>query len=574
MPLFDRTFKRFEFLYGSDSAQALNDRLKKLLDTYSFTPSEKRRNPDHWSQKDAILITYADVIEATDQNGTPKINFLERFLDTYVGDSISSLHLLPFFPSSSDEGFAVIDYKEVRKDIGKWEDVERLAHKYRLMCDLVINHTSRFSPWFKKFEEQEEPWKDYFIDVEPGVDLSGVTRPRSTPLKTTVETKKGLRYVWTTFSDDQIDLNFSNPDVLIEFLDIFLFYLSKGIQLVRLDAIAYLWKHIGTSSIHLDQTHEVVKLFRDIVDFVAPDATLITETNVPFFENLSYFGDGDEAHMIYQFSLPPLLLHAIVKENAKYLTQWASQLPDPPENCTYFNFTASHDGIGVRPLEGLVPDEDFEFLSEGVKKRGGFVSYKRNRNNTHSPYELNITFFDALSDPDRKSNDLQIKRYICTQIIMLSLQGVPGIYFHNLVAAHNDVDRVIKTGRKRSINRKRWPWDEIHEEMENTDSTPRRVLETFKKLLNIRKQHSAFHPDGDQEVLEVDDAVFAFVRTSPKGKEQVLVVSNVTSGKVELKDKFGGIIGQEGRLNLLEGNTRAEGGKINLDPFETVWLKI
>ncbi|HET6528848.1 MAG TPA: alpha-amylase family glycosyl hydrolase, partial [Balneolaceae bacterium] len=422
-----------EFLYGSESAADLSARVQKLVEKYGFELPEIPLESRKWSQKDAILITYGDVI--LPQNGSlDKLQTLANFLTNYLGDSISAVHILPFFTSSSDRGFSVIDYKDVRDDLGNWQDIEDLTQQYRVMVDLVINHTSRYSKWFENYQKGEEPGKDYFIEMDPTTDLSMAVRPRSSPLLTSVKTQDGLRYVWTTFSDDQIDLDFTNPDVLMEFIDIFLFYLSKGVKLVRLDAIAYLWKKIGTKSIHLNETHQVVKLFRTLMDFIDPEAKLITETNVPFEENISYFGDGDETHMVYQFSLPPLLLHAILTENAHYLSKWASHLPDPPEGCTYFNFTASHDGIGVRPIEGLVPNKDFEFLVQSTEERGGFVSYKTNSDGSQSPYELNITYYDAFADSEVENSDLQVKRFLCSQIITLSLQGVPGIYFHNLTA--------------------------------------------------------------------------------------------------------------------------------------------
>lgn len=567
-------FEHLAFIYDETTAETIVNRIGVLLDHYQFQARDNRDERTPWDEKDAILITYGDIINKNGSSDGHKIRLLEDFLNRYVEGVINSVHILPFFPSSSDEGFSVIDYKQVRDDLGQWSDVERLAGKYRLMADLVINHTSRFSEWFKNYQMRKDPGMEYFIEIDPSTNLSEVTRPRNSPLLTTVYTSDGLRYVWSTFSNDQIDLDFSNPDVLIEFIDIFLFYLSKGIRLIRLDAIAYLWKEIGTTSIHLEKTHCIVKLFRDIIDHIDPYGTLITETNVPFEENVSYFGEGDEAHMIYQFSLPPLVLHALLTENSRYLTDWALELPEPPEGCTYFNFTASHDGIGVRPLEGLVPDEEFEYLIESTRERGGFVSYKTNADGTQSPYELNITYFDAFAEPGREETALQLKRYLCSQIIMMSLQGVPGIYFHNLVATENYIAGVLDNGKKRSINRRKWAFSELKERLEDESSPAHIVLDFYKKALSIRKEHPSFSPAAGQEIVPLGSELLAFIRQSAHTDEEILVISNMTGEQTKVPENKLTAFAQEGEelRNLLDDSRRSITPELMLDPFETLWL--
>lgn len=568
-------YKRFEFIYGTKEAYRCLDRFEKLLARYSIKLEETRGNREAWSEEDVLLITYGDSILKKGQEDR-KLAVLEEFLEEYLKDTVSSIHILPFFPSSSDGGFSVIDYKKVRDDLGTWQDIERLTARYNLMADLVINHISSKSSWFQNFKNQAEPGKDYFLDVDPDTDLSAVTRPRSSPLLTEVETTNGTRCVWTTFSDDQVDLDFSNPDVLFEFIDIFLFYLSRGINIVRLDAIAYLWKKVGSSSIHLPETHEIVKLFRDIVDYVNPSVTLITETNVPFEENISYFGDGDEAHMIYQFSLPPLLLHAILTGNAGYLSDWAANLPDPPEGCTYFNFTSSHDGIGVRPLEGLIPDEEFDHLIERTKERGGYVSYKKNSNGTESPYELNITYFDAFFNPENRDTELQYRRYMCSQIIMMSLQGLPAFYIHNFTATRNNTQGVIESRQKRDINRKQWDYEELARHLENEHDTTHRVFYKLKELIDIRKQHPAFSPKAGQQVLNEIDDLFVFLRTAEDQSERILVASNVTGEKQKLKrEEVSRLVDLENDVReLINGTVIEKDQEITLNPFQTLWLKL
>jgi sucrose phosphorylase len=200
-------------------------------------------------------------------------------LEKYARGVITGVHVLPFFPYSSDDGFSVIDYTAVNPDFGTWADVERLGRNFRLMFDAVINHISAHSGWFQEFLKGNPGFADYFIVVEEGTDLSQVVRPRALPLLTSVQTAHGERLVWTTFSADQIDLNYANPDVLLEIIEILLLYVEKGAEIIRLDAIAYLWKKIGTPCIHLEETHRVVKLFRTVFDAVAPHVMLITRTS-------------------------------------------------------------------------------------------------------------------------------------------------------------------------------------------------------------------------------------------------------------------------------------------------------
>ncbi len=369
----------FEIIYGESMVEECMKRVRLHASKYNLWPAEEISFHDVWTHEDHILITYGDMIQPKMGEPVSKLRKQHDFLKSHLKSTVSTVHILPFFPSSSDDGFSVIDYRRVDEQLGGWDDIRELSKDFRLMGDLVINHISRYSEWFKKYLENQEPYKDFFIEVDPETDLSDVVRPRSTALLTPVHTTNGEKFVWSTFSDDQIDVNFANPDVLFEYLDIFFFYLSKGLSIIRLDAVAFLWKEIGTSCIHLEQTHEIVKLFRTLLDCFEPDATIITETNVPHKENISYFGDGDETHMVYQFSLPPLLLHAILTENAKYMTEWVKSLDILPDNCTYFNFTSSHDGIGVRPLEGLVPQEEFDWLVEGIERKAVLCRRKKTK---------------------------------------------------------------------------------------------------------------------------------------------------------------------------------------------------
>ncbi|HCD52720.1 MAG TPA: alpha-amylase [Balneolaceae bacterium] len=562
---------RLEFLYGDEAEQCIK-RLHMLFGRYEVLPIEEKPAP-HWTEKDSILITYGDTIK---KEGEHPLQSLHTFAKERIGDAVSGIHILPFFPYSSDDGFSVIDYRKVREDLGGWWQITDISKDYRLMADLVINHVSQKSIWFKDYTKGIAPYSDFFIEEDPETDLSGVTRPRTSPLLTKVQTETDDRYVWCTFSADQVDVDFSNPDVLFEYLDIIMFYISKGITVIRLDAIAYLWKRVGTNCIHLPETHEVVKLIRDIFDVVAPHVTIITETNVPHDENVSYFGMGDEAHMIYQFSLPPLLLYTLLFQNATYLTRWAKNLESPPANCYYFNFLASHDGVGVRPLEGLVPDEDFKALVDSIPEQGGLVSKKANADGSESPYELNITYFSALADSELVKEKYQIQRFLCAHTIMLTLQGVPGIYIHSMLATSNDHEGVKTKKYNRAINRRQWEYDELNSLLDDENTEHAQVFEALKERLKIRSQQPAFHPEAPQKIYSVDPAFFTVIRRSHDNTQTILSVSNVTNEPQTLeKEKYALPLNRyDSYENLLGEDITASKEPIILQPFESIWLVI
>jgi len=570
----ERLKKHFKIIYGEDHVEECMTRIRVHIDKFDLKPAESVPEEKMWTQEDHILITYGNMIQPQFREAVSKLHKLYQFLTNELQDTISTVHILPFFPSSSDDGFSVIDYRRVDETIGGWDDISHMSEEFNIMGDLVMNHTSRYSDWFKKYLENRKPYDKFFIDMDPETDLSMVTRPRSTPLLTPVHTSNGEKFVWSTFSNDQIDVNFSNPDVLFEYLDIFFFYLSKGLSVIRLDAVAFIWKEPGTNCIHLKETHEIIKLIRTMVDCFAPETTIITETNVPHKENISYFGSGDEAHMVYQFSLPPLLLHAILSENAFYLTEWARSLKELPEKCTYFNFTSSHDGIGVRPLEGLVPESELEDLVDGIRKKGGFVSEKKNPDGSLSPYELNITYFDAFSDLNG-TKEMQMKRFLCSQIICLSLKGVPGIYLLNLMATKNNVEGVSITGRYRTINRKKWYYDELIDTISESGSIPNQVFTNLKKAMKCRRKLTAFQPFGKQVIYEVDSDLFCLMRKDIHERQRVLVIANVTGREKEIDTSQLSLPIDVKRdyKDALSGKILFYEGKATLQPFQVAWVQ-
>lgn len=523
-----------------------------------------------WDQGDVVLITYGDQVSSA---GASPLATLGGFLAGHsLHECFNTVHLLPFFPYSSDDGFAVIDFRSVDPELGTWEDVQRLGEHWDLMFDLVLNHVSSRSRWLQSYIAGVPAYTDYFIEMDPETDLSAVTRPRASPLLTTLETSRGVRHLWTTFSADQIDLNYANSDVLIEMIDVLLQYLSQGARIVRLDAVAFLWKQPGTSSIHLPETHTVIKILRDLLDELAPDAILLTETNVPHEENVSYFGNGDEAHMVYQFALPPLLLDAYLNEDAEYLCRSLADLTDPRPGTTFFNFTASHDGVGVRPLEGLLPAERLSNLIRMIEGRGGLVSKRRQADGSDAAYELNITYVDALGRPTDPSPATHARRFLASQALMLALQGIPGVYINSLTGTGNDYAGLRASGQPRRINRRKHRLEELEAAIARRGSLQQLIFDAYRKLLATRRRQPAFHPGAGQELVDPGNrAVLAFERASIDGGQRILVVANMSHESECVR--LPAFDGDRWVRDLLDDRTRLTSRDFVLAPLQVCWLE-
>ncbi len=562
--------EKLQSIYEQQDAAYLLTNIQRLLDEYESTIPTQNRKHEFVSEKDTILITYGDTIK---EDGKAPLQSLHEFLNGHVKDTVSGVHVLPFYPFSSDDGFSVIDYFSVDSKLGSWDEVESLSDDYELMFDAVINHISAKSDWFQEYLKGNPAYQDFFIEADPEADYSKVTRPRALPLLTKFETANGPKYIWTTFSEDQIDLNYKNPDLVLKIIELLLFYIGKGAKLIRLDAIGFLWKEMGTSCIHLDQTHRMIQLFRHIVETIAPDTILITETNVPHKDNISYFGNGyNEARMVYQFPLPPLTLHTFLTGDASHLADWASSLEETTGETTFFNFLASHDGIGVRPVEGILTDEEVEGMIDQVQSHGGYVSYKDNGDGTKSPYELNINYFDALSHPDDEL-EKKVKRFAAAQSVLLSVTGVPGIYIHSMLGSQNDQEGVEATGRYRSINREKLDRSKLEKELADPSSIRSQVLDNLKQLIKIRTAERAFHPNSPQQVLKLNNHVFSIVRTNKdNAEEKVFVLINVSDNQQSLILDSG----SQTARDLISGKTyRPQTDKlsVSLEPYQVIWLK-
>ncbi len=512
-------------LYGPNQTSALAAKVETLLERYSAR--NKTAGPSFLSEQDVMLITYADNLQESD---VPPLQTLGVFCRDRLREVISVVHLLPFFPYSSDDGFSIIDYRRVNPPNGDWADVVKLAENFDLCFDLVLNHASASSEYFQKFLAGDEAYRDFFLTLDPDTDISSVLRPRTSPLLHKFDAAEGPVWCWTTFSADQIDLNFANPNVLLEFLDILLFYVSRGARVIRLDAIAYLWKRLGTTCAHLPETHAVVQLMRDLLDIVAPYVILLTETNVPHEDNISYFGDGtNEAQMVYNFSLSPLVLHTLTARNAAHLTRWAATLKPPSDRTTFLNFTASHDGIGVRPAADILSESEFNRLVALAEKHGGRVSSKNDQQGNPIPYELNINYFDALNNPNQPTDpEIEVRRFLLSQSIALVLRGMPAIYIHSLLGSRGWPAGVRQTGHARTINREKLQLAEVESQIQDKTSLRSQVFTRYCHLIHLRRNQKAFHPNATQQILNLGDSFFAVLRTSTDGQQTILTLHNVT----------------------------------------------
>ncbi len=557
--------RRLHKLYSPEIAErAVND-IIDLIFKYKQRITSKEY---HLSEKDIILITYGDQVNRAHE---ATLHTLNTFLDEHLHGIINSVHILPFYPSSSDSGFSVVNYSAVDPHMGSWREIESISADYRLMVDGVINHVSQFSDWFKAFLSGDTYFKDFFTEVDPATDLSKVVRPRATPvLSEFVDYQGRIHNIWTTFSKDQVDLNYKNHRVLRNVLDALFYYIEKGATLIRLDAIAFIWKEIGTECVHLPQTHELIQLMREVLHEVAPEVIIITETNVPHHENVSYFGSGDdEAQMVYNFALPPLLLHSVLHGDTTTLTQWAQTLTLPSDKVCFFNFTASHDGIGLRPVKEILTSEEVDYLVNTVQEHGGLVSFRTEEDGSESPYELNCSYIDALTHPD-EDDQTRLKRMLLSQASVLIMPGVPGIYFHSLVGSRNYHDGVKHTGINRTINREKYNVDWLENELSTQGTLAKTLLDSYKRLISIRTNEVAFNPFGTFRFLDLDSRLLIVDQHCGREKEHILALHNFANETVTLT------LPEEYTTqmhDLLSTFHLDETREVTLEPYQMIWLK-
>lgn len=545
-------------IYNNEDLKELENEVQKLIEEYSenFAPANYQL-----THKDIVLITYGDQVK---KEGESKLQTLNKLLNETLKEEISIVHLLPFYPYCSDDGFSVIDFYKVNPDLGTWNDIDTISKSYKLIFDAVINHTSSKCNWFIKFLEGDEKYKDYYIEVNDLSPFKNVTRPRTSPLVHTFVKNNVKKNVWTTFSKEQVDLNFKNPRVFIQIIDLLLFYITKGAKIIRLDAVGFLWKEKNTTCINLPQTHLLIKAIRKIIEKFDSSVQLLSETNVPHTENISYFGNGDEAHMVYNFTLPPLLAYSLLTGEVKKLVDWARTLEVSYERACFFNFLASHDGVGLRPVNNILSEDDVNVLISSAKSNGGKISYKQNSDGSKTPYEINCNYYSMLKG-NEKNEKLGIQRTILAHAVLLSMPGIPAIYFHSVFGSENDIKGVEETGIFRRINRQKFDYDNLTKKLKNTNSRESKILSALKKIMKVKKQDVAFDPYGKFIFDSPADGVFCIQRISKNNDSIVKAIYNFGFNSVSLK------LIEEGK-DLLSEKSYVD--SLYLSPLQFVWLKI
>ena len=569
--LVNKITKHISTIYGENFSKTQIDHCcKKVISLIDRMQKDDNQVDNRWSEETVVLITYANSI--IDKKNKP-LKVLDKFLSNYCLKIISVLHILPFFPSSSDDGFAVIDYYDVDKNYGDWSHIKNISKNLSIMSDIVINHGSSKSHWFQNFINQEGKGSNYFINFDKLIDTSDVVRPRTNQLLQKFNTKKGDKYVWCTFSKDQVDYNFSNPEILYEFIMIIKHHMRQGITVLRFDAIAFLWKKFGTECINLDETHEIVRLFRTIMEYLSPKSILVTETNTPARENVSYFGNANEAQWIYNFSLPPVLLFSILKGDSSYLEKLTMSMPPSQLGTSYLNFIASHDGIGLRPAEDFLNKEEMDILIETMKDNGGKISFRTDQQGKKSPYEINISLIDAIKKTVFGKDKYMLNRFICIHTIMMSLEGVPAFYIHSLLGTANDYEFYKKTNHNRSLNRHIYEEEFLYNELSNKNSVTSKIYNSLSDLIKLRKNQKAFHPNAVQFTLHLGTDLYGIWRQSLDKKQSIFCITNITRNEKKFALIDINLIGFDSWFDLISGDLITDlSSSINLNPYQTVWI--
>jgi len=554
--------------HPSGDLESLSSQLLQILGSASAN-GEIRTQGNPWCVDDVVLITYADTVVEDDQ---PALVSLRTFLNSHLSEFAAVLHVLPFLEASSDGGFAVASHERLEERHGDWSDLAELAQGRRLMADLVLNHVSASHPWVRQFLRDQEPGRFCVLEAGPDPCWDNVVRPRSSALFTKLQGPISMREVWTTFGPDQVDVDWRHPEVLLGFTRLLARMVTHGVGWIRLDAVGFVWKEPNTTCIHLPQAHQLVELLRQLLTIACANGVVVTETNVPEQENLSYLRTGREAHLAYNFPLPPLLLEAAVSGSADLLNRWLSRWPSLPESTALLNFTACHDGVGLRPLEGLMPPSRLRELLIACEQRGGLVSHRRLADGSEVPYEINISWWSAMADGGLDPSYRQRERFLLTQLMVLALPGVPAIYLPALLATANDLGRFRRTGHRRDLNRPQFTRRSVERRLQDPDSDAAAVVRVLKQAVAVRARQPALHPDGQLEVLSPDREDRVVLHRSHAG-HHLLAVHNVTSTRLSLDPS--GLLDQEEAspwVDCLSGRTLEPRKRHLLNPYEVLWL--
>ena len=554
----------YSYILSSSEIKKLSNDIIKLVKVKSNQKVRKIK------ETDILLITYADTFK---EKKKKSFTVLNSFLEKFLKNSINIVHILPYYPSSSDGGFAVTNFFRIDGRHGNWSDLKKISKNFKIMSDVVLNHASSESKWFKNFLKNKGEGKDFFLSSNKEINTKNVIRARSHKLIQKFSTKKGDKFLWCTFSRDQVDFDFKNPKVLLMFLKLILFLQNKGVTFFRFDAVAFVWKRLDTSCVNLDQTHAIVRLFRTILNLSNKNCKIVTETNLPFHENLSYFGNSDEANIIYNFSLAPLIINMLLKGNSAAFRRWSMSMPPAKDENCYLNFLATHDGIGLRPLEGILKNDDIKILIKTLKQFGSKFTYRKNKNNKKVIYEANISLFDALSGTVKGRDNYSYHRFYCAHAIMLSFEGLPAFYIHSLFGTKNNLNLYKKTKINRAVNRSTYNYEYVKKMLKRNDTHIFKIFTNMMKLIDIRKKQIAFHPNATQYTLNLGNSFFGIWRQSIDRKQSIFAIYNVTNKYQRLNINKLNILSLEHWSDLISiEKLEAKQLFITFSPYQFRWI--
>ena len=442
-----------------------------------------------------MLITYSDSMGEN-------LKDLRTVLDKHFSKAIGGIHVLPFFPSSGDRGFAPIDYHKVDPEFGTWKDIEALSKEYYLMCDYMINHISAQSEYYKDFLEKKDDskYKDLFIrykdfwengePTEEEVDAIYKRKPRA-PYVDAHFKDGSVEKVWCTFDEEQIDIDCRTQTSKKFIKDNLTNLCSHGAAMIRLDAFAYATKKAGTSCFFIEP--DVWNFLDECQEIVEPYETVILPEIHEHYTIQDKIAKQD--YYVYDFALPMLLINALYYGHSQYLKHWLDICPRKQ-----FTTLDTHDGIGVVDVKDLLPDEEIERTKEDIFQYGANVKkiYNTAAYNNLDIYQVNCTYYSALGNDD--------KAYVIARAVQFFAPGIPQVYYVGLLAGENDLDLLERTKVGRNINRHYYSLEEIDLEVS------RPVVQQILKLMEFRNTYPAF--DGTFEMKECADNQIHIVRTS------------------------------------------------------------
>ena len=432
------------------------------------------------------LITYPDSLGGT-------LKDVSNFVDIYLADAIGGVHVLPFYPSSADRGFAPLTHLEVDPTFGTWDDIKKISKNYDVVADLTVNHLSYESKYFQDYlaNGSASPYADMFLEVEKFLErheaalesLNTIYRPRPTLPFSTFKLYDGTtKQIWTTFTNHQIDLDVESAvtrQIMKKFID---HMVQNGVNLIRLDAVGYTVKRPWTSSFLIPETYDFIRWLQSVTP---PEVELLAEIHHNPAQQLSLLESGT-VDWVYDFSLPFLALHALLSGTGTNLRHWIEKRPDK-----LITTLDTHDGIGVVDVEGLVTEEEIAETLVWVESNGANQALRASGTNAENLdiYQLNSTYYSALGEDD--------DAYIAARAIQFFIPGIPQVYYVGLLAGRNDYELLTKTNHGRDINRHNYNWPEILQAMDL------KVVQRLLRLMRFRSSHPAFN--GDFQLLPSEE---------------------------------------------------------------------